>query len=175
MTDPLLLLQAARASDACLVPEGRIQPDGRLIVSYDGLRISLHRLLWILDGRALNASDFLCRSCQTFGCVHPGHRVRSRVARLLVTCRNGHRYSEEDVLSNGLHRCHLCREARRARARRGGEPNWVRERRKSFCPQGHAYTPDNIYWEITPQGRRKRHCKTCTKARSAGLDPAEAA
>lgn len=39
--------------------------------------------------------------------------------------------------------------------------SWTTNGLKTHCPQGHEYTPDNIY---PSQGRR--HCKTCTKARS---------
>lgn len=33
---------------------------------------------------------------------------------------------------------------------------------KTECPQGHEYTPDNIYSIIHANGRPSRHCKTCT-------------
>jgi hypothetical protein len=35
-------------------------------------------------------------------------------------------------------------------------------RKKTHCPQGHAYTEDNVY-----QYGTMRHCKTCAKARSS--------
>lgn len=38
------------------------------------------------------------------------------------------------------------------------------ELRKTHCPQGHEYAPDNLY-----MSKNRRHCKTCVKARAAAL------
>lgn len=35
------------------------------------------------------------------------------------------------------------------------------ESQKTHCPQGHEYTPENIYW-----CRNKRSCRTCKKAQA---------
>ena len=40
---------------------------------------------------------------------------------------------------------------------------------KTHCPQGHEYTPDNIY-----RRGKWRHCKTCVKARVAARRKAAA-
>lgn len=36
---------------------------------------------------------------------------------------------------------------------------------KQFCPQGHEYTEDNIYYDKHKNGNRHRKCRTCVKAR----------
>jgi hypothetical protein len=169
------LIYDARISEKCVVPPVRLDPrDGRVIVTYDGLRITLHRLVWMLDGRELAPKDYLLRQCHTAGCVQPKHFVRWNSPRMggRPICPNGHRYQEADVTPRG-NRCRLCAEARNRRRRRGGKPHWMLEQQRQFCPQGHEYTDDNIYWEHTPRGGRKRHCKTCVRARRAGIDPAD--
>jgi hypothetical protein len=36
---------------------------------------------------------------------------------------------------------------------------------KTQCPQGHPYTEDNIYWDMTRGQYRTRKCRTCVKTR----------
>lgn len=41
------------------------------------------------------------------------------------------------------------------------------QRRKTHCPQGHPYIPENIYYEKTPyRGGIARRCKICQNAKS---------
>ncbi len=170
------LVLDARVSMECVVPPVRLDPrDGRALVTYDGLRISLHRLVWMMDGRELSGKEFLLQQCGTFGCVSPYHHAISNRPWIRLRCANDHPYRPEDVGPDGRRSCSACREARSTRRRRGGEPNWASEKRRRFCPAAHEYTEDNIYWEITPSGGRKRHCKTCVRARRAGVDPADVA
>jgi hypothetical protein len=169
------LLAAVSRTEDCVVPDCRLERDGRVILTYDGLRISLHRLIWLSVGLPMEQEDYLIRRCITFGCIHPHHYEKSNRPYIRVECPNHHRYGDDDILANGTRRCHICAEARAARRqRRGGEPNWARELRRKFCPQAHPYTPENTYIEITPAGRQKRHCRTCVIARRRGLDPADA-
>jgi hypothetical protein len=37
--------------------------------------------------------------------------------------------------------------------------------RKTHCPQGHEYTPENTILEIKLFGRKTRHCKICNNSR----------
>lgn len=37
----------------------------------------------------------------------------------------------------------------------------AKNQKKTFCVQGHAFSPDNTYWE-----GRKRHCRICRTARN---------
>lgn len=44
--------------------------------------------------------------------------------------------------------------------RHGTDPNL----RKTHCPQGHEYTPENTY--VTPKRPNARYCRTCHAAHS---------
>lgn len=55
-------------------------------------------------------------------------------------------------------------ENRHDRVRNGRDHN----ARKTHCPQGHEYTPDNIDYEL---GKYSRHCRTCRNARNKAQGP----
>lgn len=38
--------------------------------------------------------------------------------------------------------------------------------RKDCCVNGHEFTPDNIWWRISPSGRRWRVCRACNRERA---------
>jgi hypothetical protein len=148
--------------------------DYRVITTEDGLRVSLHRVIYQRMRGGLEPLDYLLQVCDTTGCVNPMHYRQSDKPYIRRDrCRNGHVYVREDQQEDGSMRCHICAERRKRARRRGGDPNWVREARLQFCPQGHPYDAENTYIEITPAGRKKRHCRTCTIARAAGNDPAD--
>src|SRR5690606_3644075 len=121
------LLLATRGTEDCVVPDMRLERDGRVIVTHDGLRVSMHRLVWLYSGLPMEQKDYLIRRCETFGCVQPKHYERSSRPYTRETCPNRHRYGDDDVMADGSRRCHICAEARVARRpRRGGEPHWMR-------------------------------------------------
>lgn len=131
----------------------------------DKLRVRASRVAW--QARYGVASPYLLQNCSTRGCVNPHHYKASRTPyRGARYCRNGHLYTSIDLLPTGGHRCHQCYQNQLVKDRRGGEPNWMSEARRKFCPQGHEYTRDNTYIETTKAGRRKRHCKTCVLDRA---------
>lgn len=39
------------------------------------------------------------------------------------------------------------------------------EAKKTRCPQGHEYTPENIKWSMKSNGSRSRKCRTCDNER----------
>lgn len=96
-----------------------------------------------------------------------------------TNCCHGHpirRLDGEPITGNvylvpGGVTCRTC--ARKAAAQRGrqvraaaaaaeGREIGPHNRDKTHCPQGHAYTPENIYWQ-----RGRRVCRTCSLARQA--------
>jgi hypothetical protein len=146
------------------------------VVTIDKLRVSTHRAVWIALEGPLGPREYLLQNCQTKGCVLPRHHeVSPTPYRRLERCRNGHPYGAGAIQSNGNRVCDVCLDVRRRRRKRGGLRQWEIEKQKRFCPQGHEYTKENIYWETTPAGHNKRHCKTCTIARAQGKDPASVA
>jgi len=46
------------------------------------------------------------------------------------------------------------------RSENAGRTSWSR---RTHCPQGHEYTPDNIYVQTTARGTKGRRCRTCAK------------
>jgi NUMOD3 motif len=46
-----------------------------------------------------------------------------------------------------------------------GKTRAAQQRAKTHCPQGHEFTPDNIYWR--GPDKKDRQCKTCTRERTA--------
>lgn len=162
--------------DHFVLPEDQYNYEGRVLVSRDGFRIYLHRRLWFRMGRMLLSGDFLLPSCEMGEqCLNPNHRKLSRTPmRDHQFCRNNHPYTEYDVMSDGSRRCSICAANRAARrVSRGGLPNWKIEQHRRFCPNAHEYTPSNTYVYATKAGGERRKCKACTKARAAGLDPAD--
>lgn len=48
--------------------------DGHGLFTYNGKRISAHRfLMQEMSGRDLTASEFVCHTCDTYGCCNPLH------------------------------------------------------------------------------------------------------
>ena len=101
-----------------------------------------------------------------YGSFWPGGAV-SRVS--------AHRFAFElanGPIPEGLQIDHLCRNRRcvnpshmelvslAENVRRGNNHN----RDKTHCPQGHLYSPDNIYWTKRGKGYKCRACKACHKA-----------
>lgn len=91
---------------------------------------------------------------------------------------SAHRFAYETrngAIPPGLVIDHLCRTPRcvnpahleavtqRENVLRGDGPAAVNAL-KTHCPQGHAYTPENIY---TPPGAARRVCRSCMAAKSA--------
>lgn len=174
-TEDRLLSESGNAG--CVLPpiQSPFTKAGRVIVTRDGLRISLHRRIWERYwGVKLSPNTFLLQACRTFGCVNPVHYVKSKTPyNKMPGCRNGHRYTAASVQPDGHRVCLVCKAERQARReRRGGDPNWVREKRRKFCPHGHEYTEENTYTYETKSGGTRRKCRQCSLLRSAGIDPA---
>lgn len=160
---------------SCVVLPEYADKDGKIIVTRDGLRIYLHRHLYRrVWGVRLPSNYYLLRTCDTHGCQSPFHHEMSKSPhRRSAFCRNGHEYKPEDVFGDGSRTCSACLEARRAkRPNHGGKRHWERELARQFCPAGHPYIPENMYVYKTRTGSNRK-CKTCTKARAVGQDPAE--
>lgn len=87
-------------------------------------------------------------------------------------CPRGHEYTPENTyLHKGpsgstTRHCRLCA-FERGRARRPDAPygKGARNRLKTHCPQGHAYTPENTYEHVGKNGQRHRQCRTCMAER----------
>lgn len=103
--------------------------------------------------------------------------------RTVTHCVHGHEFTPDNIYWIGPNKnqraCKTCaKEVGNERYRRLVNPNpdpragglksgpmlGAMQRAKTHCPQGHEYTPDNIYW-IGPN-KDGRACKICSKARS---------
>jgi hypothetical protein len=149
-------------------------PAGRALVSRNGLRIGLHRLLYREVRGPLTSKEFLRQTCSVEGCVSPWHYEKSSRSRELEAhCVNGHTYGLEDAKEDGTRLCRRCLAKRLARRpRTGGLRQWEIQLQRQFCPYGHPYVPENTYTEKTKSGGTRRKCRVCTRARARGEDPA---
>jgi hypothetical protein len=112
--------------------------------------------------------------------------IRGAQQRAKTHCPQGHPYTEDNVYwrkakgprGKPTRQCKTCTKERRfAEYWEGREPAPPRVPKskmagpkrqphalKTHCPQGHEYTPDNIYW--TGPKKNRRNCKTCVRARA---------
>src|ERR1035441_4528421 len=72
--------------------------------------------------------------------------------------------------------CHQAYDGHYPPPRPGGNPDLgqtraAQQRAKTHCPQGHEFTPDNIYWR--GPDKKNRQCKTCTRERAAARHQAQ--
>lgn len=161
--------RAVRETDHIVIDGG-----SRVLVSRNHLRVRVHRMLYRQVVGDLGNHEFLLQTCDAADCVNPWHYEKAKRSWTEVThCRNGHEYGPEDVRPNGYRRCSTCHEALKARRRKGGLRQWEIQKERQFCPYGHPYVPDNTYLSSTSSGGVRRKCKTCTRARNHGLDPAD--
>lgn len=104
--------------------------------------------------------------------------AKERCARNPTThCAHGHEFTPENtILRKGKNggtkkRCRICTEAReknraaqrKAERHRTGPGTGSRQRVKTHCPKGHAYTPANTWMQPQSNGRGgfARRCKAC--------------
>lgn len=177
--DALVHAVIADPEQHVIVDEENYDKGHRVLLTRDGLRIFLHRQLYKRVIGTLDPNEFLVKSCDSEWCVNPLHFILSAGpgGNRKGYCRNGHEYTEADLRSNGGRECRQCareREQRRVRKRvRGGNPHYVTERNRRFCPHGHRYTTSNTYIWTDKKGNDHRKCKTCTVIRANGGDPSE--
>lgn len=119
-----------------------LQPNGRMLIEVDGLRIYQHRWLYMQLIGKLTKRDYLLLSCGVMGCQNPYHFEKSRSpVRPLPRAERG-------------------KNLRRA-------PATARENAaKTHCPQNHEYTPENTYLWTDKRGYVHRKCRTCALRRA---------
>jgi hypothetical protein len=99
------------------------------------------------------------------GRLHQAHRV----SHVLFVGPIPDGYEVDHVKARGcrfkncIRPSHLEAVTGRENSLRGGSVSAVNAR-VTHCPQGHEYTPDNIYW-VGPK-KNGRQCKTCTRAKA---------
>lgn len=104
----------------------------------------IYPVIWH-DGRRIRESRYVW--AQAHGPIPDGlfvchHCDNPRCVRLDHLFLGTNRDNQRDVVSKGRHR----------------------ESRKTHCPQGHEYTPENTY--RPPSAPTQRHCRTCLRERN---------
>ncbi len=149
----------------CLLWQGALS-NGYGLIWVGNVPQRVHRVMWeMLEGpipEGARLEHVKARGCLNRHCVSIAHlelvtyQEEDRQCGTLAGYRKHKRQHEST--------CAGCRAANAAYARRlRGAPKFGRgwaNRRKMHCPQGHEYTPDNIYRSRSqPNARYCRECK----------------
>jgi hypothetical protein len=146
-----------------------------------GTMLYAHRLAYEFTIGPIPNGLQLDHLCRNRACLNPSHLepVTNRINGLRgqsfaainarkTHCPKGHEYTTENTVvdsNTGSRSCRTCRResgaAYRA-AKRNTQPKVARAR-KTHCPQGHEYTPENTY--IKPNGGQR--CRTCHRQKEA--------
>lgn len=120
--------------------------------------------------------DHLCRNTR---CVNPKHlepvtnaENRRRRADAQTHCKYGHEFTPENTTVNrrGARVCRTC-------TRVQGTENYRRKHAphllgrdpslpQTHCKRGHEFTPENTQVYVASNGKRRRVCQACLKARN---------
>lgn len=140
-----------------------------------------HRVAYQFVAGAIPDGLQLDHLCRNRACCNPEHlepvtnrenglrgqsfaAINARKTR----CPKGHEYTPENTAvdsNDGSRKCRICRRELHAAyraAKRKEKPKTPRVR-KTHCPQGHEYTPENTY--TRPDGTRR--CQACHRQREA--------
>ncbi len=114
----------------------------------------------LLDAARGKARDQKCAACAAKGIVRQAREWSQ------LHDRTGDDPSDYWPLCK---KCHAAYDGHYPPPRPGGNPDIgqtraAQQRAKTHCPQGHEYTPDNIYWR--GPDKKNRQCKTCTRERA---------
>jgi hypothetical protein len=120
----------------CWIWTGGLKGFGYGNVSIDGKSKRAHRVIYELLRETVPTDKVLDHLCRVRCCVNPDHL---EVVTQKINVSRGD-FSKRLLNSRNLTKRH------------------ERMRANTHCPNGHEYTPDNVYL-----ARGKRECKTCRK------------
>jgi HNH endonuclease len=138
-----------------------------------------------------DAGEQLDHLCRVRACVNPAHlepvtarenmRRRDDAMRRRGSCYKGHDLTDPEasfLSPSGRRFCRRCEAERKERMRLARESSLdlsdrlsdaSHNRRKTHCPKGHPYTPENTYYEPNPRARggdrKTRKCRECVRQR----------
>lgn len=162
---------------------GKISPYGYGRVSIHGKEYQAHRLsYWIAHDELPEGLD-IHHTCNNRWCVNSEHlqavtrsenlRARPQAVKNPKThCKRGHPFDEVNTryFVRGDRTYRQCRECANMHGKKFGD----KKRRaagiprrgevvKTHCPQGHEYTPENIYWQKGRGGKPVKVCRICRR------------
>lgn len=123
-------------NSGCLLWEGAVTRDGYGLVRRNNTNHRVHRLAWEEAKGPIPEGLNVCHTCDVPACCNPDHLFLGTQLDNVADMRTKGRFKGGSSL-NAL---------------------------KTHCPQGHEYTPDNVYLY-----NGMRSCKACSNARAAGF------
>jgi hypothetical protein len=142
---------------------------GRVTRKQKGRKV--HRLLWQMTGHNLPdytpGGEQLDHLCLDKSCCNPAHleivtqlENMQRRTVLITHCRNGHEYTNDNILiRKGSKRCKQCERAAADRFRgRERPPGWLPPSERTYCDHGHLWETNAAY---KPTGYR--YCRACAR------------
>jgi HNH endonuclease len=176
--------EKVKKTKSCWLWTGQIISYGYGHFSYQGRPVRAHRFAYKTAIGPIPPGKLVCHTCDVRHCVNPKHlylgtftdnnrdtvrRCRNKPwNRNKTHCKNGHSLKGDNLYINpvsGSRVCRICDTKRKLAWQRKTRDSLTAgaQSKRTHCPQGHAYTKENVYRYTAKNGSKHRSCKACMK------------